>query len=174
MFPGIQTKLESVPGVKQGGRLWVKGNNIMLGYLRADNPGVLEPVTDGWYDTGDIVDIDDEGYVSILGRAKRFAKIGGEMVSLTQVEEWVTALWPDQDHCVCAISDDRKGEKLVLVTTRDDADRKTVQKHITSNGGAEIMVPKEILLVKQIPVLGTGKLDYPAIQELANDYEKHQ
>ena len=170
MFPGIQSKLDPVPGIEQGGRLWVKGDNIMLGYLRAENPGVLEPTINGWHDTGDIVDIDYEGFISILGRAKRFAKIGGEMVSLTQVEGWLSSLWSNEIHCVCAVADERKGEKLILVTTREDADRKTIQKHIASLGGAEIMSPKEVLYIKQIPVLGTGKLDYPAIQQLANDY----
>jgi acyl-[acyl-carrier-protein]-phospholipid O-acyltransferase/long-chain-fatty-acid--[acyl-carrier-protein] ligase len=174
IFPGIQSKLEPVPGIPQGGRLWVKGNNIMLGYLRAENPGVLEPADDGWHDTGDIVDIDNEGFISILGRAKRFAKIGGEMVSLTQIEGWLATLWPDQLHCVCAVADERKGEKLVLVTTREDAERKTIQQHIISLGGAEIMVPKEILQITQIPVLGTGKLDYPAIQKLADEYTQHR
>ena len=172
MFPGIDFKLEPVPGITQGGRLWVKGNNIMLGYLKAENPGILEPALEGWHDTGDIVDIDNEGFISILGRAKRFAKIGGEMVSLTQIEGWLATLWPEQLHCVCAVTDERKGEKLILVTTREDADRKTIQQHITSLGGAEIMVPKEVLCIKRIPVLGTGKLDYPAIQNLANGYAK--
>jgi acyl-[acyl-carrier-protein]-phospholipid O-acyltransferase / long-chain-fatty-acid--[acyl-carrier-protein] ligase len=130
---------------------------------------MLEPVVDGWHDTGDIVDIDNEGFISILGRAKRFAKIGGEMVSLTQVEGWLAMLWSEQLHCVCAVADERKGEKLILVTTREDADRKTIQQYIASVGGAEIMAPREILHIKQIPVLGIGKLDYPAIQKLAEE-----
>ncbi|MFK8027111.1 MAG: acyl-[ACP]--phospholipid O-acyltransferase [Gammaproteobacteria bacterium] len=170
MFPGIESKLESVAGIEKGGRLWVKGNNVMMGYLRSENPGVLEPTEGGWHDTGDIVDIDNEGFISILGRAKRFAKIGGEMVSLTQIEGWLAMLWPEQLHCVCAIEDERKGEKLVLITTCEDADRKTIQQYFVTQGGAEIMVPKEIMQVKQIPVLGTGKLDYPAIQQLAQAY----
>lgn len=169
LFPGIEAKLEPVPGIDQGGRLWVKGNNIMLGYLKVDAPGVLQPLADGWYDTGDIVDIDAEGFITILGRAKRFAKIGGEMVSLTQVEGWIANLWSQEQHCVCAVSDARKGEKLVLVTTHKEADRKLLQQHITGQGGAEIMVPREILYTKQIPLLGTGKLNYAAIQELANE-----
>ncbi len=168
MFPGIQARLEPVSGIEEGGRLWVKGNNIMLGYMKADQPGVLQPAYEGWHDTGDIVDIDEEGFITILGRAKRFAKIGGEMVSLTQVEGWLVSLWPDAQHCVCAVSDERKGEKLVLITTFKDADRKTIQQHITSQGGAELMVPREILHIKDIPLLGTGKLNYPAIQEIAN------
>ena len=169
MFPGIQARLEPVSGIEKGGRLWVKGNNVMLGYMKVDQPGKLQPVYEGWHDTGDIVDIDDEGYITILGRAKRFAKIGGEMVSLTQVEGWLTGLWPNEQHCVCAVSDERKGEKLVLVTTYKDADRKTIQQHIISSGGAELMVPRDIHYVKDIPLLGTGKLNYPAIQEIANN-----
>jgi len=167
LFPGIEAKLEAIPGIDQGGRLWVKGNNIMLGYLRAENPGVLEPVNDGWHDTGDIVDIDNEGFITILGRAKRFAKIGGEMVSLTQIEGWVSALWPEQQHCVCSVSDERKGEKLILISTNLHADRKTLQQYIASQGGAEIMVPKSIVTLKEMPVLGTGKLDYNAAQQIA-------
>ena len=167
LFPGIKAKLEPIPGIENGGRLWVQGNNIMLGYLRAENPGVLESVNDNWHDTGDIVDIDDEGFITILGRAKRFAKIGGEMISLTQVESWVSGLWPEQQHCVCAIEDERKGEKLILITTREETDRKSLQQYFTKQGGAEIMVPKTIVCVQQMPVLGTGKLDYSSIQKLA-------
>ena len=169
MFPGIEAKIEKVPGIEAGGRLWVKGDNIMLGYLRADQPGQLQGVTDGWHDTGDIVNIDDEGFVSILGRAKRFAKVGGEMVSLTQVEAWVAGLWPQMTHCVCAVADERKGEKLVLVTSFESADRKTIQQYITDQGGAEIMAPREVLYMRDIPVLATGKLDYPEIQKRVNE-----
>lgn len=169
LFPGIETKLEAVPGIEHGGRLWVRGNNIMLGYLKIDAPGVLQATPESWHDTGDIVDIDDEGFVSILGRAKRFAKIGGEMVSLTQVEGWVASLWTQDQHCVCAVADARKGEKLILITTYNNADRKQLQQHIVKQGGAEIMVPREILYTKEIPLLGTGKLDYAAIQQLADD-----
>ena len=138
--------------------------------MKIDQPGVLQPAYEGWHDTGDIVKIDEEGYVSILGRAKRFAKIGGEMVSLTQVEGWVSSLWSEYQHCVCAVADDRKGEKLVLITTFKEGDRKSIQQHIINQGGAEIMVPREVLYVKDIPLLGTGKLNYPAIQDIADNH----
>lgn len=169
LFPGINAKLESVPGIDHGGRLFVNGCNIMLGYLKADKPGILQPPSEGWHDTGDIVDIDNEGFLTILGRAKRFAKIGGEMISLTQVEGWIGALWPHEQHCVCAVSDERKGEKLILVTTQQYADRKSIQEYFSQRGGSELMVPREILVLKEIPVLGTGKLNYPAIQNLADE-----
>lgn len=168
-LPGIKARLEPVAGISRGGRLWVQGDNIMLGYLRIEKPGILEPVTDQWHDTGDIVDIDEEGFITILGRAKRFAKVGGEMVSLTQVESWVSGLWPEFQHCICAIADERKGEKLVLITTYQQAQRKELQQYITQCGGAEIMLPKLIVKVMSLPVLGTGKLDYNAAQKLAEN-----
>ena len=95
LLPGIEFRLEPVPGIDEGGRLWVRGPNVMLGYLRAEAPGVLEPPPDGWYDTGDIVSIDTDGFVTIKGRAKRFAKIGGEMVSLAAAEALADAVWKD-------------------------------------------------------------------------------
>ena len=95
LLPGMEAKLEKVEGVEEGGRLYVKGPNVMLGYLRADRPGVLEPPPEGWHDTGDIVTIDDQGFVAIKGRAKRFAKVGGEMVSLAAVEMLAAELWPN-------------------------------------------------------------------------------
>ena len=95
LLPGMEARLEKVEGVEEGGRLFVRGPNVMLGYLRADNPGVLEPPPDGWHDSGDIVTIDDQGFIAIKGRAKRFAKVGGEMVSLAAVEMLAAELWPD-------------------------------------------------------------------------------
>ena len=95
LLPGMTEKLEKVEGVDEGGRLYVSGPNVMLGYLRADQPGVLEPPPDGWHDTGDIVAIDEQGFIAIKGRAKRFAKVGGEMVSLAAVEMLAAELWPD-------------------------------------------------------------------------------
>lgn len=167
-LPGINYKLEQVEGIQQGGRLWVQGDNVMMGYLKVDQPGILQPTTEGWHDTGDIVDVDAIGFISIMGRAKRFAKIGGEMVSLTQVEGWVAKLWSTEQHCICAVVDERKGEKLVLITTHQHADRKTMQQYIVGQGGAELMVPKDIIYVTEIPLLGSGKLDFPAIQKIAD------
>ena len=120
LLPGIEARLEPVPGIDDGGRLWVRGPNVMLGYLRAEAPGVLQPPPDGWYDTGDIVTIDAAGFVTIKGRAKRFAKIGGEMVSLAAAEALADAVWKDAVHAVVTVPDARKGEKLLLVTTQRD------------------------------------------------------
>jgi acyl-[acyl-carrier-protein]-phospholipid O-acyltransferase/long-chain-fatty-acid--[acyl-carrier-protein] ligase len=166
MLPGIQTRLEPVPGIEDGGRLFVRGPNVMLGYLRAEAPGVLQPPPDGWYDTGDIVAIDEIGFVTIKGRAKRFAKIGGEMVSLAAAETLANALWPDDVHAVVTVPDARKGEKLLLVTTRHDAEPRALLASVRERGVAEIQVPRDICVVDKIPLLGTGKTDYPAVQRL--------
>ncbi|MBI1424482.1 MAG: AMP-binding protein [Gammaproteobacteria bacterium] len=170
LLPGMQIRREPIAGVASGGRLLVKGPNIMLGYLLHDQPGVIRPVDSGWYDTGDIVSFDDEGYLTIAGRAKRFAKIGGEMVSLSAVEEMVAQVWPNQDHAVVTIPDTVKGEQLVLVTAQPDAHRGELLDYARGEGIAELMIPKKILCVKTLPLLGSGKTDYPAVHQLIKDY----
>ena len=166
-LPGIEYRLEEVPGVTEGGRLHVRGPNVMIGYLKVTAPGVLEPLADGWYDTGDIVSVDAEGFVTIRGRAKRFAKIAGEMVSMTAAETLATSLWPEAQHAVVALPDPKKGERLLLLTTRRDADARALLQHAREKGVPEIMVPRDLLEVEAMPLLGTGKTDYPAVQKLA-------
>ena len=143
----------------------------MLGYLLDEQPGKrIPPVTErgeGWYDTGDIVHIDDEGFVRICGRAKRFAKVGGEMVSLTSVENFVAECWPGHMHAVTSIPDSSKGEQLVLLTEFDGAVRKDLLEHARANGISELAVPRRVLNVKKVPVLGTGKIDYPTVTAVA-------
>ena len=167
ILPGIDWRLDPVEGIDEGGRLYLRGPNVMKGYLSPDDPLAIEPLQDGWHDTGDIVSIDDEGYICILGRVKRFAKIGGEMVSLTAVEGLASAVWPDARHAVVSIPDSRKGEKLVLVTDRKDADVARLAEWARSHGAPELAVPKKIMRVGEVPVLGTGKTDYVAIQQMA-------
>lgn len=164
---GLEYRLESVPGVDRGGRLFVRGPNVMLGYYKSDNPGVIEPPEGGWHDTGDIVDIDAEGFVTILGRAKRFSKIAGEMVSLTLVETMVQAVWPEAQSAVVALPDPKKGEQLVLLTTRTDPQRNDIATYASQNGITALAVPVKIITVEKIPVLGTGKTDYPAVKYMA-------
>lgn len=167
LLPGLEARFEDVPGIEDGRRLMVNGPNVMKGYLRAENPGVLEALDDGWYDTGDIVSVDRQGYVSIRGRAKRFAKIAGEMVSLTAVEALAAELWPDCDHASTSLPDPRKGEQVILVTNCSQADRKELLQYAQAKGIAEIMVPKTVVIVAEIPLLGTGKTDYVAVKALA-------
>ena len=166
LLPLIEHRLEPVPGIETGGRLIVRGPNVMLGYLRAENPGVIEPPVNGWYDTGDIVSFDAQGFVRIEGRVKRFAKIAGEMVSMPAAEALATAVWPDASHAVTAEADPRKGERLVLVTTRSDAEPRVLLAEARARGVPEFMVPREIMTVAKLPLLGTGKIDYPGVAAL--------
>ena len=167
LMPGLEVMLETVPGLDQGGRLHVRGPNVMAGYMRHDTPGTLEPPKDGWHDTGDIVSIDDDGFVFIRGRAKRFAKIGGEMVSLAAVEAYCSEVWPENTHAVTAVSHPRKGETLVLVTDRPEPSRQQLLDWAKEHGVSELMLPKTIVCVEALPVLGTGKLDYAVIADMA-------
>jgi acyl-[acyl-carrier-protein]-phospholipid O-acyltransferase/long-chain-fatty-acid--[acyl-carrier-protein] ligase len=168
-LPGIEHALDAVPGV-EGGRLSVRGPNVMLGYLKHDQPGVIQPPSTtrgpGWYDTGDIVTIDGDGFITIQGRAKRFAKIGGEMVSLTAVEELATRAWPEAQHACVSLPDFQKGEQLILVTTRLAAQRGELAARARAEGMSELHVPKRLVPAAAIPLLGSGKTDYPAVLAL--------
>jgi acyl-[acyl-carrier-protein]-phospholipid O-acyltransferase/long-chain-fatty-acid--[acyl-carrier-protein] ligase len=170
MMPGMTARLDPVPGVEDGGRLYVKGPNVMLGYLKADNPGVIEPPPEGWHDTGDIVTIDAHGFITIKGRAKRFAKIGGEMISLAAVETLAAGLWPDALSAVAAVPDPRKGERLILVTQKKDASRAEFQAYARAHGASDLMVPSDVLAVDKVPVLGSGKLDYVGVAALVKEH----
>lgn len=169
LLPGLDHRLDPVPGVEEGGRLFLRGPNIMLGYLRAENPGILEPPPDGWYDTGDIVAIDREGFVAIKGRAKRFAKVGGEMISLAAIEALASELWPDAPVAVAAVPDPKKGERLVMVATHREATRSAFQAFAKSRGASELMTPSEVILVDKLPVLGSGKTDFVAVNRLVRE-----
>ncbi len=166
LLPGIEARLEPVAGITEGGRLLVKGPNVMAGYYLPDKPGILVPAKEGWHDTGDIVEIDATGLISIKGRAKRFAKIGGEMISLAAIETMVAGIWPENNHVVMSVSDPRKGEQLILVTDRADADRAALQVAAKAEGFPELWVPRSIMHVTQVPTLSTGKVDLQAATEL--------
>jgi acyl-[acyl-carrier-protein]-phospholipid O-acyltransferase/long-chain-fatty-acid--[acyl-carrier-protein] ligase len=167
LSPLMKARLEPVPGIADGGRLYVQGPNVMLGYYRAENPGVLEAPADGWHDTGDIVAIDAQGFITIKGRAKRFAKIGGEMVSLSAVESLASEAWPGVAAIVVAVPDARKGERLVLLTTDATVKRDQLLRHAKARGAGDLMVPAEIMAVGSLPLLGSGKPDYVAATALA-------
>jgi acyl-[acyl-carrier-protein]-phospholipid O-acyltransferase/long-chain-fatty-acid--[acyl-carrier-protein] ligase len=166
LMPGVEARLEPVPGLSEGQRLFVRGPNVMAGYLLPDRPGVLVPPKDGWHDTGDIVTIDD-GYITIRGRAKRFAKLGGEMVSLAAVESIAAGLWPDAQHVALSLPDARKGEQLVLVTDEPEASKEALLAHARKEGFPELWVPKALLVVASIPVLASGKVDLQATHDMA-------
>lgn len=168
LLPGVEARLAPVDGIPGAGRLFVRGPNIMLGYLSSGGGLGVEPPEDGWHDTGDVIRFDEQGNVVILGRIKRFAKIGGEMVSLNAAENVVSGLWPECRHAVVSLPCHRKGEKLVLVTENDSADVSQLVKFALNQGAPEIAIPKRILKVPALPVLGTGKTDYGAVQRIVD------
>ena len=170
-LPGLEYRLQAVPGIERGGLLHVRGPNVMNGYLKADRPGVLQtPVSEvgeGWYETGDIVDVDDDGFVHIVGRVKRFAKVAGEMVGLEAVEKLASTVSPDAQHAVSTRPDEGKGEALVLFTTDAGLDRAALQKAAQALGMPELAVPRKIVRVEALPLLGTGKTDYVTLKQMA-------
>ncbi len=168
----IDYRLDPVPGIDEGGRLFVKGPNVMLGYLRADNPGIIEAPPEGWYDTGDIVKVDHLGFVTILGRAKRFAKIAGEMISLSAVEAKLQQAFSDGQHAVVAVPDAKKGEQLVMFTTSEGLDQKKAADGMKANGSTALMVPRTVIALKDLPILGSGKTDYVSLARLAREHVK--
>jgi len=145
----------------------------MLGYMQNGDNQKLQKPDQGWYDTGDIVSIDEQGFITIIGRAKRFAKVAGEMISLARVELWIEELWPDYEHCVCAVKCERKGEKLILVTNHPQANKSVMREYIIGAGGTEIMLPDGIHAIDELPKLGSGKCDYVSINKIVNDHFTH-
>jgi acyl-[acyl-carrier-protein]-phospholipid O-acyltransferase/long-chain-fatty-acid--[acyl-carrier-protein] ligase len=169
LLPGMEAKLEKVEGVEEGGRLYVKGPNVMLGYLRAEKPGVLEVPPEGWHDTGDIVTIDEQDFIAIKGRAKRFAKVAGEMISLAAVEMLAAELWPNNVTAVSSIPDPRKGERLIMVTDKHGATRSEFMAYARSQHASELMLPAEVVVLDKMPMLGSGKVDQLAIDKFVRD-----
>lgn len=166
-LPGIEWRLEPVPGIEGGQKLFVRGPNVMRGYLDPTKPFGIDLLPEGWHDTGDVVDVDADGYIRILGRVKRFAKVGGEMVSLNAVEGYAAAVWPNNMHAAIALPDTRKGERIILFTDNPHAIAEDLVSWARANGAPEIAVPKRIVNIEAIPVLGSGKTDYVALQKLA-------
>jgi acyl-[acyl-carrier-protein]-phospholipid O-acyltransferase/long-chain-fatty-acid--[acyl-carrier-protein] ligase len=171
LLPGIEYKLLPVPGIERGGILHVRGPNVMAGYLKADRPGEMQPPVseagDGWYETGDVVELDEDGFVKIVGRVKRFAKIAGEMVSLEVVEKLAIATSPAMVHAASSQPDPAKGEALVLFTTDGDLSRELLAAKARETGVPELAVPRKIHRVEALPLLGTGKVDYVTLKRLA-------
>ncbi len=171
VLSNIDMRLEDAPGI-DGQRLWIRGPNVMAGYLLSGDNCVLHAPEGGWYDTGDIVSRDADGFIQIVGRAKRFAKVGGEMVSLAAAEALAVEIWPDAHVAALSVPDARKAEKVILVTTQHGADRKALSSAAKERGIAEITVPSEVLVLERIPLLASGKTDYPALGAMLDKAEE--
>ncbi len=171
LLPGIEARLIPVPGIERGGELHVRGPNLMSGYYRFDTPTLLEPPCSdagaGWHDTGDVAELDADGYLTILGRLKRFAKVAGEMVSLEVVESIARAVSADASHAATSISDAARGEVIILFTTDSSLTRDQLSAAAKGLGYPEIAVPRRIRVIEDLPMLGTGKIDYPRLKEAA-------
>jgi acyl-[acyl-carrier-protein]-phospholipid O-acyltransferase/long-chain-fatty-acid--[acyl-carrier-protein] ligase len=172
LLPLIKHRLDPVPGIDADGVLLLSGPNVMSGYLQADQPGIVQPPEQGWHDTGDIVRIDEDGFVTIVGRAKRFAKLAGEMVSLAVAERIAAAAYPDWRHAVVALPDSRRGERLVLVTEAPEIRRDALIEAATRERLPELAIPRDIIAGVALPLLGSGKTDYPAVTRLAAAADK--
>lgn len=175
-MPGMEWRLEAVEGVSEispegrvvSGRLFVRGPNVMRGYLNPGPDAVFQALG-GWYDTGDLARVDDDGFVFLLGRMKRFAKISGEMVSLTAVEDALAGAFPQHglrcEVAVVAVADEDKGEKLVAITNATRLSLDEVRQAIKAKGLTNLCAPREIRTVPEIPKLGTGKVNHRALIE---------
>jgi len=169
LMAGMEARLVPVEGIANAGVLEVRGPNVMLGYMVPSAPGVIEAPLEDWYNTGDVVAIDEEGFLSIRGRRKRFAKIGGETVSLGVVENCAAALWPDNAHAAVTLPDPLKGEQIVLVSDAAGARRSELVTWAQNHGVSELAVPRKVLNVPAIPQLATGKVDYLAVQKIVEE-----
>ncbi len=169
LLPGMEFKLGPVEGVEDGGRLFVRGPNIMRGYLNADADAKFKAL-DGWYDTGDIVSVDAEGCMYIRGRLKRFAKVSGEMVSLTAVEDALAGAFPQYGlRCQVAVvaqPDEHKGEMLIAITNEPRLQLDAIRAAIKAKGLTNLCAPREVKVVREIPKLGTGKVNHRELVKL--------
>jgi acyl-[acyl-carrier-protein]-phospholipid O-acyltransferase/long-chain-fatty-acid--[acyl-carrier-protein] ligase len=170
ILPQMEYRIEPVPGIDVGGLLHVRGPNLMLGYWRESNPGVLEPPSsifgEGWYSTGDLARVDEDGFIYLLGRVKRFAKVAGEMISLEVVENIADAASPKSRHGAVARPDAGRGEMIVLATEDRNLKRDQLQQVAREMGAPDLAIPRRVVYVDKIPLFATGKKDYPKLTQM--------
>ena len=185
-LPGIEHRLEPVEGIEREGerdgeeeerrsrrsevgRLFVRGPNVMRGYLNPEADAEFQALG-GWYDTGDIVKVDADGFVHILGRLKRFAKVSGEMISLSAIEDLLASAFPQYGLkfavAVVARPDEAKGEKLIAVTNEPKLTLEQVRETIRSRGLSNLAAPRELKVLPNIPRLGSGKVNHSELEKM--------
>jgi len=171
-LPGVEYHLFPLPGIAAGGVLHVRAPNLMSGYWLRDDPGVFKPprsaAGEGWHDTGDIVCVDADGFVSFIGRTKRFAKIAGEMVSLDVLEQAALAASPQFQHAAVLEQVAGLGESTVLFTTDPALDRAALSRAVRAAGATDLTTARRIVQVPELPLLGNGKVDYVALTKRVN------
>ncbi|HIF0223559.1 TPA: AMP-binding protein [Legionella anisa] len=165
LLPFMEGRIQPVDGIAEGGRFIVRGPNIMKGYLSSEQLGTIIAPEDGWHDTGDIITMNEEEFITIAGRAKRFAKIAGEMVSLTAVEGVAASIWPELLHAAVSKKSSKKGEQIVLYSEAANADKVSFVKKIQELAYSELLIPHKIFSGSKIPVLPSGKIDYVTIEK---------
>lgn len=163
-LPDIECRIEPIEGIETGGNLLVKGPNVMKGYV-LHGKGFIP--AEEWYDCGDVIELDEDGYIRIVARLKRFAKIAGEMVSLNLVEQLAGRCFQDDSMAAVSIPDTRKGEKIILYTTHPDAKIYILKEYLQGQGFLPLLVPSKIQHVKSLPLLGSGKVDYVTLKQWA-------
>lgn len=166
---GIETRIVPQPGIARGGVLLVRGPNIMRGYLNPNAPDGIAKPPDGWHDTGDIAEIDDDGFLHIRGRARRFVKIAGEMTPLDGVEEAMQNAFPQARFAAVRIADAKRGEQIAALCDDPQIVRETIAAAFQESGLPPLWIPRRVFAVEEIPQLSTGKTDYPAAQQIAEN-----
>jgi acyl-[acyl-carrier-protein]-phospholipid O-acyltransferase/long-chain-fatty-acid--[acyl-carrier-protein] ligase len=177
MLPGIEYRLAPVPGIPEGGVLHVRGENNMLGYLREEQPGAVQPPSssfgEGWYETGDVVTVDEDGMLTLQARMKRFAKVAGEMVSLEVVERVASAARPHAVHAAVSVRDTARGETILVVTEDRSLTREAMQAAGRAAGAPDLAIPRRIVYLEKIPLLGNGKKDYVSLSRILQQQAVH-
>ncbi len=172
VMPGVRVKIVDVDSGKQlpagkEGKVLLKGDNVMGGYYH-DKLETDRHFVDGWYDTGDMGVMDEDGFLWHKGRLKRFVKIGGEMVSLAAVEHALEDFFED-DVLYCAVDffDEKKGAHIALALTQEE-DLSKIREHLTGKGFSSLYLPKKQIVLEEIPLMGSGKVDFRQVQNLCN------
>lgn len=166
ILPHIEYRIEPHEGITEGGVLHVRGGNLMKSYLH-DLMEERSSLNDGWYDTGDIVTLDEDGFLAIQGRKKRFTKIAGEMISLGYIEDEISKLSPDFYHAAIAIESDEQSKSLIrLYTNNPDLTLEAIRAHYAESRIPNTYLPRELIHMAELPVLRTGKIDYQTLQHL--------
>ncbi|HUW93731.1 MAG TPA: AMP-binding protein [Bacteroidales bacterium] len=175
VIPNVEVRIENFETgeeckIKEVGKILVKGDLVMKGYY--DDPELTaDALVDGWYNTGDMGYFDEDGYLFHAGRFKRFAKIGGEMVSLVKVENTLEKFLPaGVSCCVIEIFDEKKGSEIIATVTQEVHKIEILRK--MGNELPNIALPRQFIVIKELPMMSTGKIDFRSVTKLVQEYLK--